>query len=208
MSMVKKVPVISTTAITCATTVNSTTVTSSAAFGSVVAGQRIVGAGIPFNTTVASKTDSSTIIISKAATATAASVSLRFGYFTSAIYAAGDTLGFPFYLPVSKINNIYVIDNDKVITAVKLVIFSDEFTETADNAAFAPSDADAAKIIGYVSLATSETLGNNTIVTQASTALPLDVSTARGDKRTCQLVCVGTPTFTAVDSLAVIFMGD
>ena len=211
MSWEKITPTISTTAVTCATTIGSSTVTSSAAFGSVVAGQRIVGAGIPFMSKVLSKADASTITIGNLAgqavnaTATSASVSLRFGYFTSAIYAAGDALGFPFVIGTKKITNVVVVDAAKVITAVKLLVFGKPFTETADNAAFAPSDADAANLIGYLSLATSEVFANNQIVTGAATGLPIDTS---GFEKYGQLIVVGTPTFLTVSDLTVNILGE
>lgn len=199
-------PFISTTTLTCGTTVASATVTSSAAFGSVVAGQAVFGAGIPFGTTVTSVTDTSTIIISKIATATAASASLQFSYYTSAAYTAADVLGFPFQLDMKKIGQIYAIDNDKVITALKGYVFSSPFTPTLDNAAFAPSDADAAKVIGYFSLTTSNALTNNTVIYSAVTDMPLWIESAK--VRWCQLVAVGTPTFAAVNSLTVNFLGE
>lgn len=198
------VPAISTTGLTCGTTAGSKTVTSSAAFASVEAGQRVVGAGIPFGTVVASKETSSSITLSKPASATSASVTLQFGYFTSAAYAAGDALGFPFEVTMSRIDNVIVVDAAKQITAVKLLFFSDTFIETADNAAFGISDADAAKIIGYLSLATSEVFANNQIVTGSGTQLPITL----GGKTYCQLIVVGSPTFLAVDGLTVNLMGE
>lgn len=63
--------------ISCTTTSASTTVTSSAAFGSVVAGMYVYGTGILPGTVVTAKSDSSTITISQAATASG-SASLTF----------------------------------------------------------------------------------------------------------------------------------
>lgn len=205
-------PVISTTALTCATTVGSNIIESSAQFGSVVAGMRIVGAGVPFNSIVEAVTDDSTLTIINAetksdalATATAASVSLRFGYFTSLAYASGDVLGFPFRVPMTIIRNAIIIDAVKQITKARLYFFSKPFTEIADNAAFAPSDADATNLCGYISLTTSIVLTSNQIVTQAVTALPVDV----GGDCWCQLVVdTDTPTFTAVNNLTVLLAGE
>jgi len=53
-----------------ATTIGSQTVTSSALFGSVVVGQKVHGIGIPFGTTVTAVASTSSITISKPATAT------------------------------------------------------------------------------------------------------------------------------------------
>lgn len=205
MQIVK--PVIGATAITCTTKAGTPDVTSSAGFGSVLAGQYVYGAGIPIGARVKTVTDTSNIILTVNATATSASVSLQFGYFTSLQYAAGDALGFPFALDMKKIGQIVVVDNDKQITAIKGYIWNAEpATVTADNAAYAPSDADAAKIIGYFSLTTNITLSNNTVILSAATDIPLWCDT--GKRKFCQLIVVGTPTFTAVDSLTVNFIGE
>lgn len=211
MAWEKITPTISTTALTCVTTIGSPTVTSAAQFGSVVAGQRIVGAGIPFGSKVLARATTSSLTICNSAgqsvnaTATSASVSLQFGYFTSAIYSAGDALGFPFPIGTKKINNVIVVDDIKVIAAVKLLVFGKKFVECADNAAFAITDADATNIIGFLSLATSEVLSNNQLVAMAGTTLPIDVSAV---EKYGQLICVGTPTFTTVSNLTVNLLGE
>jgi hypothetical protein len=200
-------PTISTTTITCGTTIASTAVTSSAGFGSVVAGQKVFGAGIPYGTTVVTVTDTSNIVISNKATATAASASLQFSYYTSAAYTAGDCVGFPFEIGMQKINQIVVVDNDKVVaTNLKFYIFDGLPAVTLDNAAFAPSDADAAKLVGVVTVSTFTTLGNNIIGLSAATDQPVWVNTAK--VKYCQIVCGGTPTFSAVDSLTINIMGE
>lgn len=200
-------PYISTTTLTCGTTINSKTVTSSAAFGSVVVGQAVFGAGIPFGTTVSVVTDTSTITISQNATATAASASLQFSYFTSAAYTAGDVLGFPFRVDLKRINQIYVIDNAKQITAIKGYFFKDVFAPTLDNAAFAPADADADLIIGYFSYTNNNALTSNTVIYNGVTDQPIQLGVAK-EPTWCQLVAVGTPTFTAVNDLTVNLMGE
>jgi hypothetical protein len=214
MGLVRINPVISTTALTCVTTVGSNTVTSSAQFGSVVAGQRISGAGIPFNSVVGAVASTSSLTMingvdgsAAPATATSASVSLRFGYFTSLQYSSADALGYPFAVPLTKINNVLIIDGAKQLTKCKLYFFISPISEIADNAAWAQSAADMAKCIGYIALATSITLTNAYIVTQATTALP--VVLGANVPVWCQLVVdTDTPTFTAVDNITVVMTGE
>jgi len=203
---VKIQPVISTTALTCVTTAGSKTVTSSAAFGSVLADQAIQGAGIPWGTTVLSKETSSSITISNPASATSASVSLRFGYFTSLAYADEDALGFPFELPFKKINNIMVIDAAKQITALELAFFRKPFVPSADNAAFAPSDADMAELMGFLVLDGTKVYGDNQIVyyDAGPLQLPLDV----GGKTYVQLIAQGAATFLTVSDLTLNISGE
>ena len=200
-------PVISTTGLSSTTAVGNDTVTSSAAFGSVAVGQRVVGPGVPFGSTVTKVISTSAILISQAATA-AATVTLRFGYFTSIAYAAGDALGFPFAVPTMKnLKQVVVIDDAKQITSVDMVFFSSTFTETADTAAFAISDADAEGLVGYLTVGgtgANKALSNNTVMVLPFTTI--GPSFSQSGKMYCQLIAVDTPTFTAVDNLTVKFI--
>ena len=183
---------------------------------SVVAGVGVLGAGIPFGTKVVSlSATGDTLIIDNDATATSASQSLSFGYFTgSQAYQASDALGWPFLIPNFKVIYSIVIVDDatQLATSVIPVFFNGAFTPTMDNAAFTPSDADADKIIGVTTLATSYTLGANKVWTQASTALPIYLnarsSWLTAPKIYCQLVAGGIGTFTAIDNLTVNIIGE
>jgi hypothetical protein len=81
----------STSTIACGTTISNTTVTSSAAFGSVIAGMRVTGTGIPLDTVVKSKSNPSTIILSSAAIATG-TVSLTFDSGTLGLSVSGQDI--------------------------------------------------------------------------------------------------------------------
>lgn len=202
-------PIISVVAagLACVTEAGSTTVTSSALFGSVVAGQRVHGPGIQFGTKVASVESTSSITLDKPAKL-GGSVTLQFGYFASAAYVADDCLGFPFEIPLTEIKGITVIDKIKQITAVKMYVFSAEFsTPLLDNAAFAPVDADAANIIGYYSLTGNKVLTNNHVIHPAQAELPLPKYGSH-QKMFGQLVVVGTPTFTSISDLVVSLCGE
>ena len=74
------------------TTLNSTTITSSVAFGSVVPGMRVLGTGIDPGTIVVSKSDSSTILVSRAANLTGIAT-LTFDTGTVAVTVRGSSLG-------------------------------------------------------------------------------------------------------------------
>jgi hypothetical protein len=79
--------------VTCSTTVNSTTITSSAGFGSIVPGMRVQGAGLDPGTIVLSKSDSSTIVVSRAANATGTGASLTFDTGAIAVTHRGSGIG-------------------------------------------------------------------------------------------------------------------
>ena len=75
------------------TTRDSATVTSSAAFGSVVAGMRVIGTGIDGGTIVKSKTDNSNIVLSRAANAGGTGVTLTFDTGSVGVSIRGSNLG-------------------------------------------------------------------------------------------------------------------
>lgn len=206
-----KVPV-STDTLTVSITAGSTNIADPGATGtllaSVAVGQRVFGVGIPFGATVTAIVDTDNITISEAATVTNAGASIQFEYIESSpsIYAAGDVLGFPFKLPMMEVNNIMVVDAAKVITAVKLYLYRDVPAPILDNAAFAPTDAEARKIIAYYSLTGTVALSNNHIIFPAADEMLPPV--IGGQKMYGQLVCVGTPTFAAVDDLLINFSGE
>ena len=201
-------PTVDPSTLTCATTIGSDTVTSNKLFGGVTAGIRIIGDDIPFGSTVISKIDSSTIIISNDADSTHASVALQLGVFQSHAYAAGDAMGFPFAIPTMRnLKQIVVIDDAKQITSVDIVFFNNTFVETADSAAFAISDADAEKLVGYITVGgtgANKALANNTVMVLPFTTLPPQFSNT--GKMYAQLIAVGTPTFTAIDNLTIKFI--
>lgn len=201
-------PSISTTALTCGATIGVDTLTSSAAFGSVAIGQRVVGDDIPFGTKVNKVISTSAIIISNPSDSTHASVSLRFGYFTTAAYAVGDALGFPFALPTMRLlKQVVIVDDAKAMTVYDLVFFNATFVETADTTAFAISDADAEKLVGFVTVGGTggnKVFGDNQVINFPPTTLGLHFSNS--SKMYCQLVAAATGTFTAVDNLTVTFI--
>ncbi len=79
----------------------------------------------------------------------------------TAAYLAGDAWGLKITFPnamrvnagTAIVSNIEAIDSEGNEPAFDLVLFDTTFTETADNAVFAPSDADAANIMAVISVA-------------------------------------------------------
>jgi hypothetical protein len=209
--MLKVTPTISTTIkATDATTATDTLKAHTAGgFDSVKLGMRVVGTSIPFGSYVTQLIDTSTIRINAKVTGTISNASVQYGFFTSEAYAAGDAMGFPFTLqPFRQIKQIIVEDDDKQITSVDMVFFDTTFTETKDTAAFAPSDFDARRIVGYVTVGGSgyaKALSLNEVMVLPFTSVPLQFSVK---KLYCQLIAVGTPTFTTSSSLHITFIGE
>jgi len=203
-------PVIGTVAagLACVTTAGSATVTSSALFGSVVVGQRVYGAGIPYGATVTAKASTSSITISANATLTG-TPTLQFSYFASTAYTAGDCIGWPFKIPLSDVSGIMLVDKSDQMASVVLYVFNSNPNSTPilDNAAFTGiSDADAAKIIARYSLTGTTDVGGAKIVYPADAELPL--ARCGGNDLYGQLVAVGTPTFTAVNEIVLNLTGE
>ena len=209
-NFVRMTPTISTSLVATDGTTATDTLKSHVAggFDSVKLGMRVVGAGIPFGSYVTQIIDTSTIRINQKLTATITNSNRQYGFFKSHAYAAGTTLGFPMTIqPFRQINQIIVEDDDKQITSVDMVFFDTTWTETPDTVAFAPSDFDARRIVGYVTVGGAgfeKSLGNNYVMVLPFTDQPLQFAVKR---LYCQLITVGTPTFTTSSSLHITFIG-
>jgi hypothetical protein len=93
-------------------------------------------------------------------------------------YASGDVLGVQMTLPMAKgygasrrsgvIRGAVCTDDSNVIGALDLFLFGATTSPGADNAAFAPSDAEMQGLIGAISLATAFTATNNKAYTTGS----------------------------------------
>jgi len=105
---------------------------------------------------------------------------------------------------VGYIEDVVVVDNDKENAELVLVCFDADFTATADNAAFDPSDADLGNAIGFVWILTSDykSLNDNSVATVSNQPLQFQLA-AGGTSLYCQLMAVGTPTYTATSDLTV-----
>jgi len=135
-----------------------------------------------------------------------------------AIYADGDALGGKFELVTAVlaaggagvIEKITVIDEDQELAGIDFVLFDQDFTATADNAAFDPSDADLANCLGFVDIAATSAysdFNDNSVATKASgLRMPFHFKLAAGETTLPgQATVRGTPTYTATDDLTFIF---
>jgi hypothetical protein len=177
-------PVVSTTTIsTIVTKAGKDTIYSAAkAFGNVVVGQQVYGPGLPFYCTVKALPNpalDSAIVLSDTCSASS-TVSLQFGYFTSAAYQAGDWLGLPFRIRttpsggVSLLTSVIVVDSSDVLDAFDIVYLkSGSGSMGFDNATLAVPVADAGGIVGYTQFTTITDLGSVRISQDNDTRLTM-----------------------------------
>lgn len=200
---------VETTSLTVNTVGQSPTVTSSAAFGSVAAGQKVYGPGIRIGTSVKSKESASSITLSEPAFLTATGAAVRFGYSTNAAYTDGDVLGFPVRVPLSCVKSVVINDKAKTTgaTGIELYFFTKPWvTPTVDNAAFAPSDADALSICGLWIPDNRIVLTDQHIITFADDQLPPMAIGAQ--ELYCQCVATAADDYTASTDLTLVFTGE
>ena len=133
----------------------------------------------------------------------------------AAIYAAGDALGGLLTFADAAlavggsgaITKVVIIDDDQELAPVDLVLFDRAFTPTADNALFAPSDADMQFCIGYVDVAATDyaSFVDNSVAAKSSglrMPFPYQLGAASSSLYG-QLVVRSTPTYTATDDITV-----
>lgn len=101
------------------------------------------------------------------------------------------------------IRAVVLQDKAKQAIAADLVLFNADFTPTADNAAFAPSTTDLAKIIGVIPLPSANYSSFNANGVQTVQCdLPFEL--AEGSTAIYgQLVTRGTPTYAATSDLTI-----
>ncbi len=126
-------------------------------------------------------------------------------------YASGDALGAKFGLPdvvrekggAAILESVVVLDQDDEGVQIDFPLFARNFTATADNAAFAVTDADLEFCVGVVSVSNYANFSVNQVGTARGLGLALVIPTGRD--LFCQAVVRGTPTFAATDDLTFIF---
>jgi len=125
------------------------------------------------------------------------------------IYASGDAVGglltFANAADTSggtiTIQTVVIIDEDQELAPLELVLFDRTFTATSDNAAFDPSDADLANIIGVVKISDYSNFNDNSVAVRTGIGLAAKLN---GTDLFGQLVVRSTPTYTATDDITVI----
>ena len=133
-------------------------------------------------------------------------------------YTAGDAVGglltFEDALDGNKktgvVLSVTIQDNDSEDAALELVLFSQPFTATADNAAFDPTDADLANCLGKITITAGDytAFSDNSIATARNVGLVVnstDVKDAQKGNGNLygQLITSGTPTYTAITDISV-----
>lgn len=102
------------------------------------------------------------------------------------------------------INSVTIIDDDDEKAGLELWLFDTDFTASADNAAFDPSDADMETCIGVIPISTADyySASDNGCACVRGVGLQFDCSGAITSIYG-QLKCTGTPTYTATSDLSV-----
>lgn len=98
---------------------------------------------------------------------------------------------------------VTVIDKDQERAPLELVLFDQDFTATADNAAFDPSDADLANAVAVIPINQWHNFNDNSIGYSGSLAIPFQCGNSLDDLYG-QLVTRGAPTYSATSDLIVI----
>lgn len=129
---------------------------------------------------------------------------------STSAYAAGDAVGGKMLFNAAVygqnrtgiLQSMTIIDDDLEDAELELWIFSEDFTATADNAAWDPTDADLQNLVGVVSTVDGAyydaTDNSVAVVKNIGLVLKLNSPTLYA-----QLVTRGTPTYTATDDLTV-----
>lgn len=129
------------------------------------------------------------------------------------LYATGDAVGgkltFDFQGDNKAfhglITKIIIIDKDSETAPFDLVLFNDDFTATADQSAFDPTDADLLNCLGFLSIATTDyaSFADNSVAVKTSgRQMPCDFVCTKGVLYG-QLVVRGAPTYTAATDIVV-----
>jgi len=99
------------------------------------------------------------------------------------------------------IQSVVVIDNSQQRPPLDLVLFDRTFTNSSDNAIFAPSDSDLLNTIGVVSVAAWSDFSTNSVATRFGLGMAAKLN---GTDLFGQLVTSGAVTFVATNDITVI----
>jgi len=99
------------------------------------------------------------------------------------------------------IQTAVVIDNSQQMPSLELVLFDRDFTASTDNAAFDPTDADLANIVGVVKIGDWSDFNDNAVAMRTGIGLSAKLN---GTALYGQLVTRTTPTFVATNDITVI----
>jgi len=122
--------------------------------------------------------------------------------------AVGGKLTFANVIPSDGLSGILqavtVIDKDSEAAELMLVLFNQDFTASTNEAAFDPSDADLANVIAKVTIAASDytAFNDNSVAQVRNLGLPFTLA-GTTTSISGQMMCTGTPTYTATSDLIV-----
>lgn len=132
---------------------------------------------------------------------------------TAGAYSAGDALGgeltFEGMPSGYVIQSVMVIDKGNQDAEIDIFFFSEDFTPTADNAAFAPSAADLENCIGVVNIPAANYFNagtNGHVAYVGGLSMPSGSTESDGaasSRLKAQMVVRGTPTYTATDDIII-----
>lgn len=131
---------------------------------------------------------------------------------TAGAYSADDAVGgkltFTGCPEDGLIHNAVLIDNSEQAVELDLVLFSEDFTAVADNAAFTVSDADAANIVTIINIpaANYKDIGGQKVAVVENKSIPFKLTEDTSTKYARlygQLITRGTPTYVATTDITV-----
>lgn len=128
----------------------------------------------------------------------------------TSIYASGDAVGGLLTFtnlsssPDSSafLQGVLIHDEDAEAANLELVLFSESFTPTADQAPFNPSDADLLNCLGSVLIDSWFAFAGNAMGVEKDLHMPIKLTGSSGSLFG-QLVARSTPAYTATDDLSV-----
>jgi hypothetical protein len=130
---------------------------------------------------------------------------------TAGAYSANDAVGGKLTFDVlggqyigGIVKTIVITDKEKQDAEFDLILFNQDFTPTADNAAFDPSDTDLLNCIGLANIASTDylTFVDNSAAIKGGLSISIKSEDSDG-KIYGQLVTRGTPTYTSTSDLQV-----
>ena len=133
---------------------------------------------------------------------------------TAGAYSANDAVGGKMefedictpYSNETKLKAVVITDKGAQAAKLYLVLFSEDFTATTDNAEFDPSDSDLLNMVGVVTIATTDyaDFKDNAVATHVlSQPLPLELVEGGTSLFGQLMVETSTPTYTATSDLQV-----
>lgn len=128
---------------------------------------------------------------------------------TAGAYSANDAVGGKLEFPGVSVqhgllHSITIIDKANQKAAMNLVLFDDDFTPDADNAAFSVEADGIDNIVGIVAISADDyvTIGSIAVATIRNLSLPIK-NTIESGKLYGQLMTTGTPTYASTTDLII-----